>query len=73
MPRAFPSSQLCSQCGHRDGPKPLAVREWTCGACGVLHDRDLNAARNILAAGQAKRLRRAGETRRGNPTPGTAR
>ncbi|MFJ9693889.1 RNA-guided endonuclease InsQ/TnpB family protein [Kitasatospora sp. NPDC101183] len=54
--RAFASSQLCSRCGHRDGPKPLAVREWTCGACGVLHDRDLNAARNILAAGQADRL-----------------
>ncbi|MGW2377365.1 RNA-guided endonuclease InsQ/TnpB family protein [Kitasatospora sp. NPDC001683] len=54
--RTFPSSRLCSACGHRDGPKPLHVREWACSTCGVLHDRDLNAARNILAAGQADRL-----------------
>ncbi|MFJ4185285.1 RNA-guided endonuclease InsQ/TnpB family protein [Kitasatospora sp. NPDC089509] len=60
MHRAFPSSQLCSACGHRDGPKPLQVREWACGGCGVLHDRDLNAARNILAAGQADRLNAPG-------------
>ncbi|MFF3071734.1 RNA-guided endonuclease InsQ/TnpB family protein [Kitasatospora sp. NPDC057936] len=59
--RAFPSSQLCSECGHRDGPKPLAIREWACPACGVLHDRDLNAARNILAAGRADRLNAPGE------------
>jgi putative transposase len=52
LPRRFPSSQLCSACGHRDGPKPLKVREWTCPACGVTHDRDLNAARNILLEGQ---------------------
>ncbi|MFB7905906.1 RNA-guided endonuclease InsQ/TnpB family protein [Kitasatospora sp. NPDC056076] len=58
--RAFPSSQLCSDCGHRDGPKPLHVREWACQVCGVLHDRDLNAARNILAAGQADRLNASG-------------
>ncbi|MEW1913227.1 RNA-guided endonuclease TnpB family protein [Kitasatospora sp. NPDC085895] len=66
--RAFPSSQLCSECGHRDGPKPLHVREWVCGACGVLHDRDLNAARNILAAGQADRLNAPG----GPVSPGVA-
>ncbi|GHF88767.1 transposase [Kitasatospora xanthocidica] len=66
--RAFPSSQLCSECGHRDGPKPLAIREWACGACGVLHDRDLNAARNILAAGQADRLNAPG----GPARPGVA-
>ncbi|MFF4819627.1 RNA-guided endonuclease InsQ/TnpB family protein [Kitasatospora sp. NPDC001309] len=68
VPRAFPSSQLCSACGHRDGPKPLRVREWACGACGVLHDRDLNAARNILAAGQADRLNAPG----GPVRPGVA-
>jgi putative transposase len=50
--RGFPSSQLCSSCGHRDGPNPLAVRTWTCTACGTEHDRDLNAARNVLAQGQ---------------------
>ncbi|WP_460625027.1 zinc ribbon domain-containing protein, partial [Kitasatospora kifunensis] len=66
--RAFPSSQLCSACGHRDGPKPLAVRAWVCGACGVLHDRDLNAARNILAAGRADRLNAPG----GPVRPGVA-
>ncbi|MEV8098377.1 RNA-guided endonuclease TnpB family protein [Kitasatospora sp. NPDC085879] len=66
--RAFPSSQLCSQCGHRDGPKPLHMREWSCTACGVLHDRDLNAARNILAAGQADRLNAPG----GPASPGVA-
>ena len=50
--RGFPSSQLCSTCGHRDGPKPLSVRSWTCPVCGVVHDRDLNAARNVLAEGR---------------------
>jgi putative transposase len=57
--RWCPSSQLCSRCGMKDGPKPLGVRSWTCGTCGSVHDRDINAARNILfegrkvAAGQA--------------------
>ena len=50
--RAFPSSQLCSCCGHRDGPKPLHVRAWTCNRCGAVHDRDVNAARNILNEGR---------------------
>jgi putative transposase len=49
----YPSSQLCSTCGLKDGPKPLKVRTWTCAACGAAHDRDINAARNILAAGRA--------------------
>jgi putative transposase len=49
--RRFPSSQRCSACGHRDGPKPLQVRTWTCRGCGITHDRDVNAARNILAEG----------------------
>jgi putative transposase len=72
--RAFPSSQLCSACGHRDGPKPLHVREWTCVPCGAFHDRDLNAARNILAAGQADRLNApGGSVRPGVATPRRAR
>lgn len=58
--RAFPSSQICSACGLRDGPKPLHVREWTCGECGTVHDRDHNAARNILYEG--RRIVAAGRT-----------
>lgn len=50
--RAFPSSQVCSACGFRDGPKPLHVRQWTCTTCGAVHDRDHNAARNVLFEGR---------------------
>ncbi|MFB7621030.1 RNA-guided endonuclease InsQ/TnpB family protein [Kitasatospora sp. NPDC056181] len=50
--RWFPSSKLCSACGTLQGGMPLNVREWTCG-CGATHDRDVNAAKNILAAGLA--------------------
>ena len=48
--RFEPTSQVCSACGVKDGPKPLHVREWTCAGCGVTHDRDVNAARNIAKA-----------------------
>ncbi|MBB5801872.1 putative transposase [Saccharothrix ecbatanensis] len=51
--RWFPSSKTCSACGHLLDLLPLRVREWTCPGCGARHDRDVNAARNILAAGQA--------------------
>lgn len=51
--RFYPSSKRCSQCGHVVKEMRLDVREWTCPECGALHDRDVNAARNILAAGQA--------------------
>jgi putative transposase len=50
--RWFPSSKLCSVCGSVRDKLPLDVRSWTCG-CGASHDRDVNAARNILAAGLA--------------------
>ncbi|MGW6545703.1 RNA-guided endonuclease InsQ/TnpB family protein [Streptomyces massasporeus] len=50
--RAFPSSQVCSVCGFRDGPKPLRIREWACGECGAVHERDHNAARNVLFEGR---------------------
>ncbi|BAD56362.1 RNA-guided endonuclease InsQ/TnpB family protein [Nocardia farcinica] len=59
--RWFPSSQTCHVCGRVDGPKPLSVRTWSC-PCGAVHDRDLNAAKNILAAGRAERLNACGET-----------
>lgn len=52
--RWYPSSQICSTCGHRDGKKALSVREWTCPECGTAHDRDINAAININTAGQAE-------------------
>jgi putative transposase len=48
--RWFPSSKLCSGCGALAERMPLSVRKWTC-RCGVVHDRDVNAARNILAEG----------------------
>lgn len=51
--RFFPSSQLCSSCGSHEGHKPLAVRRWTCTSCGASHERDHNAAKNILTAGLA--------------------
>ncbi|WP_063038095.1 RNA-guided endonuclease InsQ/TnpB family protein [Nocardia pseudovaccinii] len=50
--RWFPSSKICSACGSVNDTMPLHVREWVC-RCGVTHDRDINAARNILAAGLA--------------------
>lgn len=50
--RFFPSSKMCSDCGHVVSALPLQVREWTCAECGAGHDRDLNAALNILAVGQ---------------------
>ncbi len=52
--RFFPSSKLCSACGALQDTMPLHVREWVC-ACGAIHDRDVNAAKNVLAAGLAER------------------
>jgi len=60
--RFTPTSQTCSVCGTKDGPKPLRVRSWRCGMCGAVHDRDVNAARNVLAAGRAERLNACGGT-----------
>jgi putative transposase len=53
--RWFPSSKQCSACGARQESMPLSVRSWAC-PCGAVHDRDVNAAKNILAAGRAERL-----------------
>ncbi|MFB7997568.1 RNA-guided endonuclease InsQ/TnpB family protein [Streptomyces sp. NPDC056002] len=58
--RFEPTSQVCSACDVKDGPKPLHVREWTCGACGAVLDRDINAAINVAkAAGLAVSARGA--------------
>ena len=51
--RFYPSSKICSVCGHQVSALPPGVREWTCTACGAVHDRDVNAARNLEAAGLA--------------------
>lgn len=48
--RFEPTSQVCSRCGVKDGPKPLSVRVWTCEACGAVLDRDVNAAVNVAKA-----------------------
>ncbi|GAB3463722.1 RNA-guided endonuclease TnpB family protein [Streptomonospora sediminis] len=48
--RFEPTSQVCCACGIRDGPKPLRVRQWRCGDCGSVLDRDINAAVNIARA-----------------------
>ena len=56
--RFYPSSRLCHDCGHKYSGLRLSEREWVCGSCGVLHDRDVNAALNIL--GEALRLSQAG-------------
>ena len=49
--RFFPSSKTCSGCGHVLDSLPLNVRQWTCPKCNAVHDRDVNAARNILKEG----------------------
>jgi putative transposase len=51
--RWYPSSKTCSTCGHTVASLPLAIREWDCPGCGTRHDRDVNAAITIRAAGLA--------------------
>jgi len=51
--RWYRSSKTCSACGHRLAELSLSTRHWTCPACGARHDRDVNAAKNIVAAGRA--------------------
>ena len=51
--RFFPSSKRCGNCGFVIDKLPLKIREWECPECGAIHDRDINAANNILAAGLA--------------------
>ncbi|MET7542739.1 RNA-guided endonuclease TnpB family protein [Streptomyces sp. NPDC005507] len=67
--RWFPSSRLCSTCGALAGKLPLHVRTWTCEGCGTTHDRDVNAAENLLAAGLAVTVCGAG-VRPQRRTPG---
>jgi putative transposase len=69
--RWLPSSKTCSGCGHVMDAMPLRIRTWTCPGCGTVHDRDHNAAINILAAGRAERLNVCGAGVRPSPTGGS--
>jgi len=52
VPATYPSSQLCSICSYKNSiTKDLTIRKWTCPQCGSIHDRDINAAKNILSKG----------------------
>ena len=55
----FPSSKRCSNCEYIAEKMPLNIREWDCPDCGTHHDRDVNASKNILAAGLAVSVCRA--------------
>ncbi|MFE5406254.1 RNA-guided endonuclease InsQ/TnpB family protein [Streptomyces sp. NPDC056580] len=66
--RFEPTSQVCSRCGVKDGPKPLHVRVWACGACGAVLDRDINAAVNVAKAAGLVVSARGAQVRRG-PVP----
>lgn len=66
--RWFPSSKTCSACGHVMDEMPLSIREWTCPECGSHHDRDLNAARNILNKGIDALFGTVGHTGTGGDT-----
>jgi putative transposase len=67
--RFFPSSKTCSDCGWVNQDLSLADREWICDTCGVIHDRDMNAARNLeyLARSSQERLNARGEASSGSP------
>ena len=58
--RWYPSSKRYSDCGHVVASLPMNVREWTCPECGTIHDRDVNAAKNILAVGRTVNARGEG-------------
>lgn len=49
--RFYPSSKTCSSCGTIQSSLPLNIRKWTCDTCGATHDRDINAAKNLMALG----------------------
>jgi putative transposase len=76
--RWYPSSKTCSSCGHLLAELSLKTRHWTCPACRTRHDRDINAAKNILAAGLAVAKGNPGDAcgadvrRHGTPRPRSA-
>lgn len=76
--RWFPSSKTCSECGHLLAKLSLKTRAWTCPACRTRHDRDVNAAKNILAAGRVAAREHSGDacgagvSRQGSSLPQSA-
>ncbi len=64
--RFYPSSKTCSSCGHLLAGLSLGTRHWTCPTCGTRHDRDVNAAKNILAEGLSVRARNGPDARGGD-------
>jgi putative transposase len=68
LDRFFPSSKLCSACGHQLISLDLSVREWDCPSCGAHHDRDINAAKNIKAAGRYLLKTTESDARKVTPT-----
>ena len=63
--RFAPTSKMCSGCGHRMSEMPLSVRNWSCPECGSEHDRDVNAALNLLALGRGTASNARGDRRSG--------
>jgi putative transposase len=63
--RFEPTSQVCSACGVKDGPKPLHIRVWECKECGAVLDRDINAAVNVAKAAGLAVTARGAQVRRG--------
>ncbi|MFE1853014.1 RNA-guided endonuclease TnpB family protein [Streptomyces sp. NPDC059489] len=62
--RAVPSSQICSACGLRDGPKPLHVREWMCGECGTARPRSQRSPQRPVRGTSYRRRRMGGDAKR---------
>ena len=67
--RFVPTSQVCSACGVKDGPKPLHIRTWRCQACGMWLDRDINAAVNVAKAAGLAATARGAQVRPGPRVP----
>jgi putative transposase len=68
--RWYPSSKTCSACGHLLASLSLGTRSWVCPGCGTLHDRDVNAAKNMIAAAGLAASACGGDVRHGGATPG---
>ncbi|WP_273365845.1 transposase [Alicyclobacillus herbarius] len=57
----FASSKICSECDHQQDDMPLSVRHWACPECGTIHDRDLNAAKNLVKLAVSSTVTACGE------------